>query len=91
MGRRAHAQAQLVGDLEGTQPYLKARASMKALLWREKPCSSSGKAVNKLDEPLSLARSMAFWKAGVTSPLRLLASAVACSLLFLRISALADI
>ena len=51
-------QAQLVGILEGTHPYLRARASTKVPLRREKPCSSNGQVVNQLDEPLSLARSM---------------------------------
>ena len=41
---------QLFGILEGVHPYLKARASTKAPLCREKPCSSSGIAVSQLEE-----------------------------------------
>ena len=44
--------AQLLGVLEGDHPYLRARASTKAPLWREKPCSSRGRAVSQLEEPL---------------------------------------
>ena len=83
--------SQLEGVRVVTHPYLKARVSTKAPLWRTKPCSSKGREVSQLEEPLSHARSMAFWRVGVSSPLKLLASVVACSRRFCRISALAVI
>ena len=54
--------SQLEGVREGTHPYLKARASTKAPLWRTKPCSSKGREVSQLEEPFSRARYMAFWR-----------------------------
>ena len=83
--------SQLDGVREGAHPYLKARASTKAPLCRTKPCSSKGREVSQLEEPLLRARSMAFWRVGVSSPLKLLASVVACSRCFCCISALAVI
>ena len=80
--------SQLEGVREGIHPYLKARASTKAPSWRTKPCSSKGREISQLEEPLSRARSMAFWRVGVSPPLKLLASVVASSRRFCRISAL---
>ena len=50
---------QLDGSLSGVQPYLRQIAFLKLLLWREKPCWCSGRAVSKLDAPFSLASSIA--------------------------------
>ena len=83
--------SQLEGAREGIHPYLKARASTKVPLWRTKSCSSKGRKASQLEEPLSHARSMAFWRVGVSSSLKLLASVVACSQRFCRISVLAVI
>ena len=44
------------------QPYLRAMASLKAPLWREKPNSSRGREVSQLEAPFSCARSMARWR-----------------------------
>ena len=44
---------------EGYQPYLRASASWKAPLWREKPCSVRGRAVNQVEDPFSVVRSTA--------------------------------
>ena len=41
--------AQVVGTLSGCQPYLKARASRNADLWREKPNSEIGRVVSQLE------------------------------------------
>ena len=51
--------AQVVGTLSGCQPYLKARASRNADLWREKPNSEIGRAVSQPEAPFSWARDMA--------------------------------
>ena len=65
-----------VGTIEGTQPYRKAKASLKASLCKAKWCSSRGKTVNQPDAPLSLAISIARCRAGETSSLM-----VHCSIL----------
>ena len=57
-------QAQCVGVLLGAQPYHRAKASKKAPLWRQKPCSLIGNEVNQLEAPGWLARSMALDRAG---------------------------
>ena len=44
---------QLVGIRSGGQPYLRASASAKAPLCKQKPCSLMGSVVNQLDSPLS--------------------------------------
>ena len=46
-------QAQLVGALDGNQPYLKARASLKVPLCKVKPNSSRGSEESQLDAPFS--------------------------------------
>ena len=53
-------QAQLRGVRTGSQPYLRAKASMKAPLCRWKLNSSIGKEVNHTEAPLSLANSRLF-------------------------------
>ena len=57
-------QAQCVGRLAGVQPYLRARASRKAPLWRVRPYCSKGRADNQLEDPFSWANSMAFRRVG---------------------------
>ena len=52
-------QAHFDGVSEGDQPYLRASASWKAPLWRAKPCSVRGRAVNQVEDPFSVAKSMA--------------------------------
>ena len=51
--------AQVVGTLSGCQPYLKARASRNAELWREKANFKIGRVVSQLEAPFSWARDMA--------------------------------
>ncbi len=74
------------GISRGVQPYLRARASKKPLLWRAKPCSFRGRAVSHVDAPLSPARAMALCSGSGTQPgsvvLSSLAVAVAFSLSF---------
>ena len=50
-------QVHIDGISDDVQPYLRARASWKAPLWRVKPCSTKGRAVNQVDAPFSFARS----------------------------------
>ena len=50
-------QAHFGGISDGVQPYLRARASWKAPLWRVNPCSIRGRAVSQVDDPFSFARS----------------------------------
>ena len=47
---------QRIRDWGGSHPYLKATASRKAPLWREKPNSASGSAVSQLEAPFSQAQ-----------------------------------
>ena len=47
-------QTQWEGRRGGRQPYLKQRASLKAPLWRAKPCSAMGRVESQLDAPFSL-------------------------------------
>ena len=47
----AFPQAQVAGSPFGCQPYLRARASLKAPLWRTKQCSSIGSAPSHADAP----------------------------------------
>ena len=42
------------GRLGGFQPYRKQRASLKAPLWREKPCSAIGNEDNQLEAPFQM-------------------------------------
>ena len=44
-------QAHVVGVCNGCQPYLRAMASLKVLLWRVKPNSSRGRDVSQLEAP----------------------------------------
>ena len=53
---------QVVGVCWGSQPYLRAMASLKVPLWREKPNSSRGREVSQLEAPFSCVRSMARWR-----------------------------
>ena len=62
-------QVQCVRTIEGSQPYRKPRASLKACLCKAKRCSSRGKTVNQLDVSLSLAISIARCRAGEASSL----------------------
>lgn len=45
------SQIQLDGNKGGHQPHLRHKASLKAPLRNEKPCSVKDKAVNQLEEP----------------------------------------
>ena len=72
-------QTQCEGVRAGSQPYLRHRASTKAPLCKQKPCSLMGRVVSQLEEPFSLARVIARWRVGVSSACRLLAEAVSCS------------
>ena len=48
-------EAHFDGSLSGVQPYRSARASWKAPLCSEKPCSVSGRTVSQVEDPFSLA------------------------------------
>ena len=52
-------QAQVVGMLAGVQPYPSASASWKAPLCKVKPCSSRGRVVSQVEEPCTVASSIA--------------------------------
>ena len=56
---RLFPQAHFDGISEGAQLYLRASASWKAPLWRAKPCSARGRAVNQVEDPFSVAKSAA--------------------------------
>ena len=46
-------QVQIDGISDGVQPYLRAKALWKTPLWRAKPCSTRGKAVDQVNDPFS--------------------------------------
>ena len=52
-------QTQWDGRCCGFHPYLKHNASLKAPLWRVNTCSSMGSVESQLDEPFSVASSIA--------------------------------
>ena len=54
-------QAQRLGIPVGHHPYLKARASRKAPLFRVKPFSSTGRVLNHEDDPFCSAKDRAFF------------------------------
>ena len=60
-------QAQRLGIPVGHHPYLKARASRKAPLFRAKPFSSTGRVLNHEDDPFCSAKDRAFLSFAVTS------------------------
>ena len=62
---------------DGGQPYLRASASRKSFLCREKPNSVSRRDVNKLEAPFSVARSTALRR--VSSSIGFMAEASDCS------------
>ena len=72
-------QTQLVGTLEGSHPYLRARASLKAPLCNEKPNSSRGRAVSQVEAPFSCARSTAYFSEALRADLTLAAEDFTCS------------
>ena len=76
---KAAPQAKCVGVLVGAQPYLKAKASTKAPLCRQKPCSLMGRDVSQLEAPGWLARSMALDKAEDNCGRRVDAVCIICS------------
>ena len=49
-------QAQVQDISVGVQPYLRARASSKALLWRANQCSDNGRAVSQIEDPFFFAK-----------------------------------
>ena len=49
----------LVGKRSGSQPYLRHRASLKSPLCKANPYSFRGKVVSQLEEPFSVASSLA--------------------------------
>ena len=53
---RLFPQAHFDGISESDQPHLRASVSWKAPLWRTKPCSVRGRAVNQVDDPFSVAK-----------------------------------
>ena len=78
LNSEAAPHTQLFGILRGVYPYLKARASTKAPLCREEPCSSSGIAVSHFKELFTRARSTVLWRRGVSSYLKWLVSVITC-------------
>ena len=52
-------QVHLVGNRSGSQPYLRQRASLKSPLCKANPYSFRGKVVGQLEEPFSVASSLA--------------------------------
>jgi len=54
------------GVWDGIQPYLKARASRKVVLHKEKPCFQTGSAASQLEASFSCAKVTALWRVGVS-------------------------
>ena len=81
--------AQCDGVRGSCQPYHRASASQKALLWRENPNSSIGSEVSQLEAPFSPASSIALVSGVGRVCFRLVAAEVACCRFSLWISALA--
>ena len=78
-------QTQCDGGFGGCQPYLRQSTSLKASLWRAKPCSVIGKVVSQLDAPFSAAASVALFICGGSLSLISLASLASCSLRSVRV------
>jgi len=76
---KAAPHSQYVGGLVGAQPYRNAKASTKASLCRQKPCSLMGRDVSQLEAPGWLARSMALDRAEDNCGRRVDAVCVTCS------------